>query len=128
MGAVPVAENVVGNFIAGLIKSIMTAGEDGAKAYLTALDPAVFGNPIIKFFVDEVLDELVKQLGQAFTNIATGVVIDIQTKGQNSAAVNAATALAFALAGKDPHAIAKAREDAIKAYGSLVHWDGIVTG
>lgn len=127
MGAVPVQANAFGDFVAGLIKAIMTGGATAAEAYITALDPEILALPLVQILLDDGIDALVGSITTGITNIATGVIVDIQVNGENSSAVTAAVALQYALAGKDPNAISTARANACQAYLLLGHWDGVVT-
>lgn len=113
------------DFFNGLIGALMTGGESAAEAYVLAMDPALLTIPPIKWLIDEGIHYIGGFITAFLARGATGLVIDIQTNGQNSSAVIAATALQYAIASGKQDAIKKATEEAAKAYGNLIHWGGV---
>lgn len=124
MGDTPTANNQIAEFLDQFINALVTGGEVAAEAYITSLDPALLAVPIIKWFVDQGVQYLGKLLSVATQKVITGLVIDIQTNGEESAVLTSATALALAQGSGDPAAVQNAVNDAIKAWGELIHWDG----
>lgn len=121
----PSLENKMADFFNGLISSLVTGGELAAEAYIAGVDPALMAIPPIKWLVDEGIEYLGHLIGAFLATNATNIVIDVQTNGQNSKAVVAATTLKYAIASGNKDAIAKAIKEATQAYADLGHWDGV---
>lgn len=119
--------NTLADIVNGIISAINQGGLTAAEAYVTALNPAVFGEPIIAYFVDKGLGWLESLIAEIEVRDATAIVVDIQTNGEQSAVVQAGAALAFANASGDQDAISKAKQGLVTAYGGLIHFDGVAT-
>lgn len=115
--------NVTAAVIGGFIEALMTGGETAAEAYLTAQFP-LLANPIAQSILDWMVNELGSAIQSYLINSATGIVINIQTSSEQSAIVNAATALQLAQSSGDKDAINQAVENAKRAYQGLIRWDG----
>lgn len=124
MGTTPTANNQIAQFLNELTNALMTGGVAAAEAYVQSLDPALLAIPIVAWFVDEGISYLGSILSVAAQKVITGLVIDIQTNGEESAVLTSATELALAQGSGDPNAVQNAINDAITAWGSLIHWDG----
>lgn len=113
------------DFFNGLISALMTGGETAAEAYIAAADPALMAIPPIRWLVDEGIQYLGNLVDVFLAKSATGIIIDVQTNGQNSSAVIATTALKFAEASGNKDAIKKAIAEASAAYKALGNWNGV---
>jgi hypothetical protein len=124
MGTVPVITNKVATVLNKFLQILTTVGDDAAEAYLTSLDPAILGLPVIR----DLLDLGVSDIGMAVYNflavLSTNLVIEIQTNGEESKVVSSGTALEFAEASGDATATKAALQNYIQSIASLVHWDG----
>jgi ABC-type cobalt transport system substrate-binding protein len=102
----------------------MTGGESAAEAYVTALDPALLAEPFFAFVIDQGVSEVGSLLTGVFANMGITIVIDIQTNGEDSSVLQAATALQFANSSGNQNAINQSTQKLVQAWGSLIHWDG----
>lgn len=121
----PSAVNTAAGVVNGIIDAINKGGVTAAEVFITGLNPAVLGEPIIAFFIDKGVAWLASIIEEVEIKDATAIVVDIQTNGEQSAVVQAGAALAFANASGDKDAIANARDQLIDAYADLVHFDGV---
>lgn len=120
----PTTDNKVADFLNGIVNAFATGGEAAAKVYLVALAPGLFAYPLVGWIADELLSYLGQILSIAGQKFATQIVIDIQTNGEKSSVITAATAFQIALASGNSGAIQDAANTLSGAYGDLVHFDG----
>ena len=107
-----------------MIGALFDGGRLAAEAYLAALAPELFANPIVHWLEDEGLMYLESILRVAGEKFADGIVIDIETNGELSSVLVATTALAIAQASKDQTAIDQAIKETGDAYRKAFHFDG----
>jgi len=122
--ASPSLDNQTLEIINGVISALMTAGEDAAVAYLTALDPAILALPLCQWLLKEgiqYLGQIVSIAGQKFVD---NLILDIQTKGEESDVIVATTALALAQASGNQGSIQQALQNAASAYKAAFNLDG----
>lgn len=115
------------DFVNGLINALNSGGVKAAEAFITALNPALLGNPLVAFFLDkgvEWLDEFVKELA---VNSADALVFDLQTNGEKSDVYRAGQTLIFAKASGNADAIQRAKTELTAAWGNLIHFDGVAS-
>jgi len=120
----PTTVNKATVFIEGVISALMSGGELAAEAYITALEPEIFGIPFFHWLMTEAVSYMGQFLQVAGEKFADNVAVDIQTKGEESDVITAATALAIAEASNDPVAIAGAVKAAGAAYKAAFNLDG----
>ncbi len=123
-GADPSADNKLADFFNKLIEAFEQGGVVAMEAYITSLDPAVLAIPIVAWFVDQGVSYIGQFISIITQKAVTGIVIDLQTNGEESTVLTTATALALAQGSGDQNAITDAKNKAISALGSLIHWDG----
>lgn len=123
----PTTDNKLADFINGIINALIVGGEAAAEAYIISLDPTILAIPVVKVLIEGGLKYIGGFVYAYLARGATNLVIDIQTNGEQSKAVIAATALQMAIASGDQNVIKKAAQDASTAYGNLIHWDGSTT-
>lgn len=123
----PQTDNKVADFMNNLINAFLQGGETAAEAYVVGLDPAILALPIVELLIKDGLSWIGNYIDAYLARAATGIVIDIQTNGEKSDALNAATALQFAIASGDQAAIQAAADNAAAAYKKLINWDGSAT-
>lgn len=124
MGTVPTTNNVAAEVLDGVISALMSGGEKAAEAYLTTLAPEVLAIPIIAWIMDEGVHYIGQILSIAGQKFATQIVIDVQTRGEQSSVITTATALQFALSSGNASDIAIATQNASAAWANLIHYDG----
>jgi hypothetical protein len=121
-------QNTVANFLNGLISALMAGGEKAALLYALSQAPSLFSIPIVGSIAKGLLSWLLGVIGGAISQVVEkttdAIVIDIQVRGEESAVMQAGTALQLASAGGDPAAIEKAKEQASNALVDLIHMDG----
>ena len=116
--------NRAAQIVGGVIEAIMQGGEDAALAFLAA-EVRIFANPVGKALASWVFGYVAGPIETYLVNNATGIVINIQTSTEQTAVINAATALQLAQASGDPAAIEEAVKNAKAAYSKLFRWDGV---
>jgi hypothetical protein len=112
------------NFLNAVIAAFMAGGEKAAEAYITALDPALFGIPFVQWFVDFGVERLGQVMSVAGQKFVDGIVQDIVVKGEKSDVITAASALAFAKASGQQASIDEAVHNLAKAYKAAINFDG----
>lgn len=122
MAAAPTTDTAA-QIVGGVIQALMQGGEAAAETYLTAQFPWL-ANPIANSLLSLILGWIEKPIQTYMINSAAGVVIAIQTSAEQSAVVNAATALQLAQQSGNQAAIGQALAAAKAAYEKLGLWDG----
>jgi len=120
----PTTTNQVASVINQILKALIEdTGEGVAETALIAQYPWL-GLPFIKQIFEFILSKVSAFFYQAAANLATTIVVDVQTNLEASNANQAFQNLTMAVASGDQAAIQKASDDLSMAYGSLIHYDG----
>jgi hypothetical protein len=120
----PSTDNAVADFFNNIISALIKGGDVAAEAYITTLDPAILALPPVALLVDQGVQYLGQIVNAYVAKGLTSIVIDVQTKGEESSCLQAALALQEAINKGDQDAINQAVQNASNAYGSLIHWNG----
>jgi hypothetical protein len=123
MGTTPTTVDATAKFFNELVAAAISGGEKGLEAYLAVAAPILEG-PIVGVLTNEVISLIGQAVYTNLANLATALVIDFQTNGEESKAYQAVTNLNAAKAAGDANAIAKASQDFDNALGGLIHSDG----
>lgn len=124
MGAIPNTKNKAVIIAKEFIRILIQVGDKAAITFLTGLAPQFLANPFAQFLLEKIVSFIGEILRDLFAKGATVLIIDIQTHAENSAIVRARTALTYAEGGNDAESIKKAKDELIKCWGNLIHWDG----
>lgn len=117
-------ENKAADIVNEVVSAFMSGGEKAAELYLTSLAPEILGIPIVQWLLDEAVSYIGQIISVSGQKFADQIVIDIQTNGEKSSVLTAATELQYALASKDPEAISKATSNLTTSWGNLIRYDG----
>jgi hypothetical protein len=120
----PTTDNQTADILNGVVSALMSGGEKAAEVFVTGLAPAFFGNPITQWLLDEGISYIGQILSIAGQKFVDSLVIDAQTNWEKSDVLDSGTALALALASKDPAAIQTATNNLSQAYKAVVNFDG----
>lgn len=124
MGDTPTTTNTAAQFINNVIEALFEGGLEAAIVYITGVAPEAMAVPIVSWVVKEALSYLEQIVSKATQRAATQVVIDIQTRGEQSSVITTATALQYALSSGNATDIEFAKKNASDAFARLIHWDG----
>lgn len=123
----PTTDNQTADILNGVVSALMSGGEQAAELYVTGLAPEVFANPIMQWLLDEGIQYVGQILSIAGQKFVDSLVTDAQTNWEKSDVLDSGTALALALASKDPAAIQTATANLSAAYKAVVNFNGWAT-
>lgn len=123
----PSTTNQLAESINAILKDIIeNKGEDAA---LTAIvtDFPVVANPVLYQLTKWAIELVAPYFYDFSAEIATKIIIDIQTLDEQSLIRKSLSNLNDAINTGDQNAINKAEDDADTAWGNLIHYDGSAT-
>jgi hypothetical protein len=124
LGSTPSDTDKVATVFNTFLKAIATGGAQAGEVYVKSLDPALLTLPIISQLLDFGISEISNAIYGFIARSVTGLIIDIQTNGENSKVMSAGTALQLANASGNAQAIQLATTNMVQAWANEVFWDG----
>lgn len=121
----PVEINPIASFLTKFVSMAITqAGAPALEAFAETELPFLAA-PVVKQIFEYAINQFAQKLSVSTQNGIITLVVDVQTDSELHGILTAALALNAANASGDTNAISKATQDAISAWGDVIHWDGI---
>jgi hypothetical protein len=126
MGTTPTSTDLTANFVNGLVGAFISGDVTVVEAYIGAQVP-VLEAPVVSLFTNEIITLIANAIKKNVSEIATAIVIDIQTNGEESAVNETFKNYQAAKLTGNQDEITAAQQAFINAAASLAHSDGSAT-
>jgi hypothetical protein len=120
----PFPTNPVTTTVNQAIDGVFGVAVKAAETSLIALNPAIFGNPILETIDDKIIELVANAIYQQFALWVSFEIIDFTDAHQVSSEQKALIALKAAQASGDKNALIQALADFDKSVEALTHFNG----